>query len=196
MATRIEVITSTERRRSYTDADRAAILAKCAEPGAFIAAVARRCETVESLIYDRRSKQRADVALASEPLQFTPCREVAEVHCGRGAGHGAAAFRFSRPAHGRVASGARCRTRRDRRQAAHRRAAYGGRRRQREGAGAGAARPRQGSLIQLAPGAKMYLACKPVLHALRLRQLLRARPLGARRQPVLREALYLPKTLG
>ena len=87
MATRIEVITSTERRRSYTDADRAAILAKCAEPGAFIAAVARQYETAESLIYDRRSKQRADVALASEPLQFIPCREVAEVHCGRGARH-------------------------------------------------------------------------------------------------------------
>ena len=71
-AGRVEVITSTERRRSYTDAERAAILAECAEPDAVIASVARRYGIAESVIYGWRSKRRADAALASEPLQFIP----------------------------------------------------------------------------------------------------------------------------
>ena len=76
-AGRVEVITSTERRRSYTDAERAAILAECAEPDAVIAAVARRYGIAESVIYGWRSKQRADAAQASEPLQFIPYGAVA-----------------------------------------------------------------------------------------------------------------------
>lgn len=76
-AGRVEVITSTERRRSYTDAERAAILAECAEPDAVIASVARRYGIAESVIYGWRSKQRADAALASEPLQFIPYGTVA-----------------------------------------------------------------------------------------------------------------------
>ena len=76
-AGRVEVITSTERRRSYTDAERAAILAECAEPDAVIAAVARRYGVAESVIYGWRSKRRADAALASEPLRFIPYGAVA-----------------------------------------------------------------------------------------------------------------------
>lgn len=76
-AGRVEVITSTERRRSYTDAERAAILAECAEPDAVIAAVARRYGIAESVIYGWRSKQRADAAPAPEPLRFIPYGAVA-----------------------------------------------------------------------------------------------------------------------
>lgn len=67
---RIEVITGVERRRRYSDAERAAILAKCDEPGATIVGVAKLLGISPSLIHNWRRMRREAEKIASEPLQF------------------------------------------------------------------------------------------------------------------------------
>ena len=69
---RIEVITRTERRRTFQDAEKAQILAETAEPGVTIRSVAQRHGISESVIYSWRSALRQAQAIASEPMAFIP----------------------------------------------------------------------------------------------------------------------------
>ena len=73
---RMEVITHVERRRRYSDGERAAVLAQCDAPGATIVGVARQLGMSPSLIHGWRKKQRDMALLTSEPLQFIPYGEV------------------------------------------------------------------------------------------------------------------------
>lgn len=72
MKDRIEIIARTERRRKYSDAEKAAILAEADQDGVSVRQVAERHEIAESLIYNWRSARRQAVAIASEPLEFIP----------------------------------------------------------------------------------------------------------------------------
>ena len=71
----IEII-RTERRRRYSDAEKAALLAEADRGGSTVAQVARRHGVAESLLYNWRSHRRASASLASEPLQFISYGEV------------------------------------------------------------------------------------------------------------------------
>jgi transposase-like protein len=71
----IEII-RTERRRRYSDAEKAALLAEVDRGGCTVAEVARRHGLAESLLYNWRSHRRASASVASEPLQFIAYGEV------------------------------------------------------------------------------------------------------------------------
>ncbi|MFW2854546.1 IS66-like element accessory protein TnpA [Sphingomonas sp. TX0543] len=75
---RMEVITRTERRRTYSEAEKAAVVAEASVPGVTVREVSRRLGIAESLIYNWRSAQRNAASIASEPLQFIPCGMVAD----------------------------------------------------------------------------------------------------------------------
>jgi len=76
---RMEVITRTERRRTYSEAEKAAVVAEASAPGVTVREVAQRLGIAESLIYNWRSAQRKAVSIASEPLQFIPYGVVTDV---------------------------------------------------------------------------------------------------------------------
>ena len=76
---RMEVITRTERRRTYSEAEKAAVVAGASAPGVTVREVSRRLGIAESLIYNWRSAQRKAVSIASEPLQFIPYGVVTDV---------------------------------------------------------------------------------------------------------------------
>ncbi len=76
---RMEVITRVERRRRYSDEERAAVLAQCDEPGATVVGVSRRLGISASLIHGWRKTRRDAERIASEPLQFIPYGVVADV---------------------------------------------------------------------------------------------------------------------
>lgn len=67
---RMEVITRVERRRQYSDEERAAGLAQCSEPGATVVGVSRRLGISLSLIHTWRKTQREAERLSAEPMQF------------------------------------------------------------------------------------------------------------------------------
>lgn len=69
---RMEVITRTERRRTYSEAEKAAVVAEASVSGVTVRELSRRLGIAESLIYNWRSAQRKAVSIASEPLQFIP----------------------------------------------------------------------------------------------------------------------------
>ena len=69
---RMEVITRTERRRTYGEAEKAVVVAEASVPGVTVREVSQRLGIAESLIYNWRSAQRKAVSIASEPLQFIP----------------------------------------------------------------------------------------------------------------------------
>jgi transposase-like protein len=73
----IEII-RTERRRRYSDAEKAALLAEVDRGGCTVAEVARRHGMAESLLYNWRSHRRARASVASEPLQFISYGEVTD----------------------------------------------------------------------------------------------------------------------
>lgn len=75
---RIEVVTSVERRRRYSDAERAAILTKCEEPGSTIVGVAKMLGISPSLIHTWKRMRREAERIASEPMQFIPYGSVPE----------------------------------------------------------------------------------------------------------------------
>lgn len=72
MSDRIEIIARTERRRKFSDAEKAAILDEADKDGVSVREVAKRHRIAESLIYNWRSARRQAAALASEPLAFIP----------------------------------------------------------------------------------------------------------------------------
>ena len=75
---RIEIITRTERRRRYSEADRGAILAEADAPGATVREVCRRHGIAESLVYHWRRVRRKAASIASEPLQFISYGELTD----------------------------------------------------------------------------------------------------------------------
>lgn len=75
---RIEIITGVERRRRYSDAERAAVLARCDEPGATIVGVAKALGMSPSLIHNWKRLRREAAKIASEPMQFIPYGTVPE----------------------------------------------------------------------------------------------------------------------
>lgn len=75
---RIEIITGVERRRRYSDAERAAVLARCDEPGATIVGVAKALGMSPSLIHNWKRLRREAEKIASEPMQFIPYGAVPE----------------------------------------------------------------------------------------------------------------------
>jgi transposase-like protein len=68
----MEVITRTERRRTYSEAEKAAVLAEASVTGVTVRQVSLRLGIAESLIYNWRSAQRKAASIASEALQFIP----------------------------------------------------------------------------------------------------------------------------
>lgn len=74
----MEVITRVERRRRYSDEERAAVLAHCDEPGATVVGVSRRLGISAGLIHGWRKTRREVERIASEPLQFIPYGVVAD----------------------------------------------------------------------------------------------------------------------
>ena len=75
---RIEIITGVERRRRYSDAERAAVLERCDEPGATIVGVAKLLGISPSLIHNWKRLRREAAKIASEPMQFIPYGTVPE----------------------------------------------------------------------------------------------------------------------
>lgn len=75
---RMEVITRTERRRKYSDAERDIILREADAQGVTVREVAKRHEISESLIYSWRSTRRQAQKLAGEPLAFISYGAVTE----------------------------------------------------------------------------------------------------------------------
>ncbi|WP_310106366.1 IS66-like element accessory protein TnpA [Sphingomonas sp. BE138] len=74
----MEVITRVERRRQYSDEERAAVLEQCDELGATVVGVSRRLGISASLIHGWRKTRREAERIASEPLQFIPYGVVAD----------------------------------------------------------------------------------------------------------------------
>jgi transposase len=66
----MEAITRTERRRTYSEAEKAAVIAEASGPGVTVREVSRRLGIAESLIYNWCSAQRKAVSIASAPLQL------------------------------------------------------------------------------------------------------------------------------
>ncbi|WP_159983790.1 MULTISPECIES: transposase [unclassified Novosphingobium] len=72
MKDRVEIIARTERRRKFSDAEKAAILAEADADGVSVRQVAEHHEIAGSLIYNWRSARRQAAAIASEALEFIP----------------------------------------------------------------------------------------------------------------------------
>ena len=75
---RMEVITRTERRRTYSEAEKAPVVAEVLAPGVTVRSVARRLGIAESLVYNWRSAQRRAESISSEPLQFVSYSVVSD----------------------------------------------------------------------------------------------------------------------
>ena len=75
---RLEIITRTERRRKYSNAERDAILREADAPDVTVREVAKRHEIAESLIYNWRSARRQAQKIAGEPLAFISYGTVTE----------------------------------------------------------------------------------------------------------------------
>jgi transposase-like protein len=69
---RVEIIARTERRRKFSEVEKAAILAEADADGVSVRQIAERHEIAESLIYNWRSARRQAAAFASEALEFIP----------------------------------------------------------------------------------------------------------------------------
>ena len=70
----VEVIDRVERRRKWSEAEKAALLAEVAAAGGKVALVARRHRISESLLYNWRAAVRAAVSTkpTTEPVEFVP----------------------------------------------------------------------------------------------------------------------------
>jgi len=80
---RIEIITGVERRRRYSDAERAAVLARYDEPSATIVRVAKALGMSPSLIHNWKRLRREAEKIASEPMQFIPYGAVSSTASAR-----------------------------------------------------------------------------------------------------------------
>ena len=69
----VEVMARVERRRNWSDAERAAFLAELDVPGTTVPIVARRHGIAPSLIYGWRAARKAKMGVArTEPMEFMP----------------------------------------------------------------------------------------------------------------------------
>ena len=66
------VIVRTERRRRYSDTEKAAIVAESLRPDVTVVSVARRHGIAKSVIYNWRANRREAEAIAREALEFIP----------------------------------------------------------------------------------------------------------------------------
>jgi len=77
----VEVIARVERRRRWSEAEKAVLLAETGQPGATVAGVARRHGVAESLLYGWRAVRRAVATAAAggsaEELRFIPVAAIA-----------------------------------------------------------------------------------------------------------------------
>ncbi len=74
---RIELITGTERRRRFSDADKLRLVAEAFRPGAVVLEVARRHQVDESLLY-RWRRLAAQGLLTAEPPGLVPVQVAPE----------------------------------------------------------------------------------------------------------------------
>jgi transposase len=74
---RIELITGTERRRRFSDADKLRLVAEAFRPGAMVIEVARRHQVDESLLY-RWRRLVAQGLLTAEPPSLVPVQIAPE----------------------------------------------------------------------------------------------------------------------
>ena len=72
------VIVRTERRRGYSDAEKAAIVAESLRPDVTVVSVARRHGIAKSLIYNWRANRCEAEAIARKTLEFIPCGQFVE----------------------------------------------------------------------------------------------------------------------
>jgi transposase len=93
---RVEVITSVERRRRWSAAEKEQLVAATPEPGASVSAIARQASIHPGQLYGWRRQLRA-----RSDIGFAPVRIAAELAPGGLAGHGTIEVEF--------ASGARIR---------------------------------------------------------------------------------------
>jgi transposase-like protein len=77
---RVEVITRVERRRKWSEAEKAAVLAETDAPGTNVAAVARKHGIARSVVYNWRSARRAQAIRMFAPLSIGPRRTAARLH--------------------------------------------------------------------------------------------------------------------
>jgi transposase len=69
----VEVMARVERRRIWTDAERASLLAELDVPGSSVPMVARRHGIAPSLLYGWRAARKAKMGVApTEPIEFMP----------------------------------------------------------------------------------------------------------------------------
>ena len=69
----VEVMARVERRRNWSDAERAAFLAELDLPGSTVPIVARRHGIAPSLLYGWRAARKAKMGAApTEPMEFMP----------------------------------------------------------------------------------------------------------------------------
>jgi transposase len=74
---RMTLITGGERRRRWSQEERARILAEIAEPGAVVADVARRADVCTSLVYKwRREALRQETASGFAPVMIEPAPAI------------------------------------------------------------------------------------------------------------------------
>lgn len=79
---RVEVLTGTERRRTYTSAEKERMVEAAFRPGVVVAEAARRLGVHESLLYRWRGLMKAEAAVAEPPsfvaVTITPEPSVTE----------------------------------------------------------------------------------------------------------------------
>jgi transposase-like protein len=73
---RMEVITRTERKRRYSDTDRARLMAECDAPGSSVIKVAARHDMATSVLHRWRLERKRAQAKALLPMQFVSFGEI------------------------------------------------------------------------------------------------------------------------
>ncbi len=69
---RVEVLTGPGRRRKWSDADKASIVAETLEPGAVVAEVARRRQVCPQQVFAWRREMRADAPARTDFVPIVP----------------------------------------------------------------------------------------------------------------------------
>ena len=73
---RMEVITRTERKRRYSEAEKARLLAECDAPGSSVIKVAARHDMATSVLHRWRLKRKQAQVEASTPMQFVAFGDI------------------------------------------------------------------------------------------------------------------------
>ena len=68
----VEILPRVERRRKWSEEEKAALLAEVEAEGGKVSVVARRHRVAESLLYNWRAAYRAAAQRVSEPMAFVP----------------------------------------------------------------------------------------------------------------------------